>query len=196
MLTCVAAFCGARGGDDRLDLERAVRDQHHLRLAAPRIRADGDLAEHQVLPPALRLPRAEYVNIIRKPWATGPSDYRDDFFRMDNCRGPPRPMAEIRIICAAQSDAGAVVARAIRRLQFQQWRPGEPATRRGKERRAVDRGERQGEGAIAARCCCTADKTDTEAMAMGALQGLGSTSRRSPTATRGRRDHSSKAPFS
>lgn len=92
---------------------------------------------------------------MRKPWATGPSDYGDDFFRMDNCRGPPRPMAEIPIICAAQKRRRrALAARAIRRLQFQQWRPGEPATRRGKERRAVDRGERQGEGAIAARCCC------------------------------------------
>ena len=42
----------------------------------------------------------------------------------------------------------------------------------------------------------TADETDTEAMANGSTTRPGSTSRRSPTATRRRRDHSSKAPFS
>lgn len=40
--------------------------------------------------------RAEYVNIMRKPWATGPSDYKDDFFRMDNCRGLPRRWRRFR----------------------------------------------------------------------------------------------------
>ncbi len=45
------------GGDDQLDLARTVRRQHHLRLAAPRIHADGHLAGRGTLPPALRVLR-------------------------------------------------------------------------------------------------------------------------------------------
>jgi pyrimidine oxygenase len=49
---------------------------------------------------------AEYVSIMRELWATGRSDFKGDFFRMDDCRCLPKPTAEIPIICAAQSDAG------------------------------------------------------------------------------------------
>ena len=45
------------GGDDRLDLARPVRRQHHLRLAAARIHADGDLARRRALPAPLRVLR-------------------------------------------------------------------------------------------------------------------------------------------
>jgi pyrimidine oxygenase len=39
-------------------------------------------------------------------WATGRSDFKGDFFQMDDCRCLPMPTAKIPIICAAQSDAG------------------------------------------------------------------------------------------
>jgi pyrimidine oxygenase len=49
---------------------------------------------------------AEYVSIMRELWATGRSDFKGDFFQMDDCRCLPLPTADIPIICAAQSDAG------------------------------------------------------------------------------------------
>jgi pyrimidine oxygenase len=53
---------------------------------------------------------AEYVTIMRELWETGRSDYKGDFFRMDDCRCLPLPTAKIPIICAAQSDAGTKYA--------------------------------------------------------------------------------------
>ena len=49
---------------------------------------------------------AEYVTIMRELWETGRSDFKGDFFQMDDCRCLPLPTAKIPIICAAQSDAG------------------------------------------------------------------------------------------
>ncbi len=49
---------------------------------------------------------AEYVTIMRELWQAGRSDFKGDFFQMDDCRCLPLPMAKIPIICAAQSDAG------------------------------------------------------------------------------------------
>lgn len=48
----------------------------------------------------------EYVHIMRELWATGQSDFKGDFFKMDDCRMSPRPQVPIKIICAGQSDAG------------------------------------------------------------------------------------------
>jgi pyrimidine oxygenase len=49
---------------------------------------------------------AEYVTIMKELWATGHSDFKGDFFRMEDCRCSPLPARPIPIICAAQSDAG------------------------------------------------------------------------------------------
>src|SRR5271154_4008709 len=49
---------------------------------------------------------AEYVTIMKELWATGRSDFKGEFFKMDDCRCSPLPSAPIPIICAAQSDAG------------------------------------------------------------------------------------------
>lgn len=49
---------------------------------------------------------AEYVTIMRELWATGRSDFKGDFFTMDDCRCLPLPSVPIPIICAAQSEAG------------------------------------------------------------------------------------------
>ena len=49
---------------------------------------------------------AEYVTIMKELWATGHSDFKGDFFQMEDCRCSPLPPAPIPIICAAQSDAG------------------------------------------------------------------------------------------
>src|ERR1700761_5004242 len=49
---------------------------------------------------------AEYVTIMNELWDTGRSDFKGDFFQMDDCRCLPMPTSKIPIICAAQSDAG------------------------------------------------------------------------------------------
>ncbi len=55
---------------------------------------------------------AEYVTILRELWATGRSDFRGEFFRMEDCRCSPLPTAAIPIIGAAQSDRGTRFAAA------------------------------------------------------------------------------------
>ncbi|MDR3539068.1 MAG: LLM class flavin-dependent oxidoreductase, partial [Acetobacteraceae bacterium] len=49
---------------------------------------------------------AEYVTIMKQLWESGQSDFKGDFFQMDDCRCLPMPTGKIPIICAAQSDAG------------------------------------------------------------------------------------------
>jgi pyrimidine oxygenase len=49
---------------------------------------------------------AEYVTIMRQLWAEGRSDFKGDFFQMDDCRLSPRPQADMKIICAGQSADG------------------------------------------------------------------------------------------
>ena len=49
---------------------------------------------------------AEYVSIMKELWSAGRSDYKGNFFKMDDCRCLPMPAGDIPIICAAQSDAG------------------------------------------------------------------------------------------
>ena len=49
---------------------------------------------------------AEYVQILRELWATGVSDFKGKFFAMNDCRLSPRPQADMKLICAGQSDAG------------------------------------------------------------------------------------------
>ena len=49
---------------------------------------------------------AEYVRIMRELWETGVSDFRGEFFKMEDCRLSPRPSVPIKLICAGQSEAG------------------------------------------------------------------------------------------
>ena len=49
---------------------------------------------------------SEYVEILRELWATGTSDFKGDFFQMDDCQVKPIPQSAMKIICAGQSDAG------------------------------------------------------------------------------------------
>jgi pyrimidine oxygenase len=47
---------------------------------------------------------------MKELWATGHSDFKGDFFKMEDCRLSPLPSRPIPIICAAQSDAGTKYA--------------------------------------------------------------------------------------
>lgn len=52
----------------------------------------------------------EYVTVMRELWETGHSDFKGDFFQMDDCRCLPMPQSRIPIICAGQSDRGTEFA--------------------------------------------------------------------------------------
>ena len=49
---------------------------------------------------------SEYVTIMRELWTDGRSDFKGEFFQMDDCRLSPRPQADMKIICAGQSAEG------------------------------------------------------------------------------------------
>jgi pyrimidine oxygenase len=48
----------------------------------------------------------EYVRIMRELWETGRSDFKGEYFTMNDCRLSPRPGGEVKIVCAGQSDTG------------------------------------------------------------------------------------------
>ena len=48
----------------------------------------------------------EYVHILRELWEKGVSDFKGEFFKMEDCRLSPRPQADMKLICAGQSEAG------------------------------------------------------------------------------------------
>lgn len=48
----------------------------------------------------------EYATVLRELWNTGTSDFKGDYFQMDDCRVRPQPQAPIEVICAGQSEAG------------------------------------------------------------------------------------------
>src|SRR3954449_5078457 len=52
----------------------------------------------------------EYVTVMRELWESGRSDFKGDFFQMDDCRCLPTPSRRIPIICAGQSDRGTEFA--------------------------------------------------------------------------------------
>jgi pyrimidine oxygenase len=49
---------------------------------------------------------SEYIQIMRDLWETGRSNRHGKFFQMEDCRLSPLPQAEMKIICAGQSEAG------------------------------------------------------------------------------------------
>jgi pyrimidine oxygenase len=48
----------------------------------------------------------EYARILRELWATGVSDFKGDYYRMEDCRVRPIPEGDMKIICAGSSDEG------------------------------------------------------------------------------------------
>lgn len=49
---------------------------------------------------------SEYVQVLRELWASGKSDFKGEHFSMNDCRVSPIPQADMKIICAGQSDTG------------------------------------------------------------------------------------------
>jgi len=48
----------------------------------------------------------EYAQILRELWDSGFSDFKGEYYTMDDCRVWPRPQADMKIICAGSSDEG------------------------------------------------------------------------------------------
>ncbi len=52
----------------------------------------------------------EYITVMKELWATGRSDFKGEFLKMEDCRCLPLPTAPITIVCAGQSDRGTKFA--------------------------------------------------------------------------------------
>jgi pyrimidine oxygenase len=61
---------------------------------------------------------SEYMQILRDLWQTGVSNRKSEFFQMEDCRVSPRPQADIKIICAGQSEAGMAFSAAYADYNF------------------------------------------------------------------------------
>ncbi len=48
----------------------------------------------------------EYLEVLRKLWATGRTSHEGRFFHLDDCKSYPMPSRRIPIICAGQSERG------------------------------------------------------------------------------------------
>jgi pyrimidine oxygenase len=48
----------------------------------------------------------EYAHVLRDLWSTGVSNFKGDYYQMEDCRVLPMPRGEAKIICAGSSDEG------------------------------------------------------------------------------------------
>ncbi len=48
----------------------------------------------------------EYVRVLRELWTDGRSDFRGEYFRMEDCRLSPKPASPVKIVAAGQSPRG------------------------------------------------------------------------------------------
>jgi pyrimidine oxygenase len=91
--------------DHRFDLEWAIWSQCDHRLAAARIFANGPVAGDDCFDHRYKC-ATEHIQILRALWQAGVSDLEGEFFTVNDCRLSPRPQADMKIICAGQSDTG------------------------------------------------------------------------------------------
>lgn len=49
---------------------------------------------------------SEYTAIMKELWSTGQSDFKGQYFTMNDCRLSPQPQSDIKLICAGSSAAG------------------------------------------------------------------------------------------
>lgn len=52
----------------------------------------------------------EYVTVLRELWETGHSDFKGEYFQMDDCRLSPLPKSPVKVVAAGQSDRGMAFA--------------------------------------------------------------------------------------
>ena len=60
----------------------------------------------------------EYTTILRELWTEGRSDFKGEFFTMNDCRLSPRPSGPVPLVCAGQSARGMEFAAAFADYNF------------------------------------------------------------------------------
>ena len=60
----------------------------------------------------------EYTRILKELWSTGRSDFKGEFFTMNDCRLSPCPSGEIPLVCAGQSPRGMQFAAELADYNF------------------------------------------------------------------------------
>jgi pyrimidine oxygenase len=60
----------------------------------------------------------EYTTILRQLWTEGHSDFKGEFFTMNDCRLSPRPSGPVPLVCAGQSAPGMEFAAAFADYNF------------------------------------------------------------------------------
>lgn len=65
----------------------------------------------------------EYVKIMKELWAEGRSNFKGDFFQMDDCMLGPRPQHPIELVCAGGSDRGIRFCAEVGDYQFLVGKP-------------------------------------------------------------------------
>jgi pyrimidine oxygenase len=65
----------------------------------------------------------EYVQIMKELWATGRSDFKGEFFQMDDCMLGPKPTHPIELVCAGGSDRGIRFCAELGDYQFLVGKP-------------------------------------------------------------------------
>jgi pyrimidine oxygenase len=109
----------------------------------------------------------EYVTVMKELWATGRSDFKGEFVKMNDCRCSPLPTAPITILCAGQSDRGTRFAAEYADYNFvSSTGVNAPTTIAGPVSRLVAENARLGKhcGALVL-IMIIADETDAAAMA-------------------------------
>jgi pyrimidine oxygenase len=48
----------------------------------------------------------EYVTVMKELWRNGQSDFKGEYFQMNDCRLLPKPGSDIKLVSAGQSDTG------------------------------------------------------------------------------------------
>ena len=98
---------------------------------------------------------AEYVQIMQELWETGVSNFKGEFFKMDDCRLSPRPQAPIKLISAGQSDAGMNFIAKYADYNFVLRHGLQHADRLRRHRRAPAEGERRAAAARSRPTACS-----------------------------------------
>jgi pyrimidine oxygenase len=62
---------------------------------------------------------SEYLHIMRELWETGRSDFKGEFYQMDDCRLGPLPEHPVEVVCAGQSERGMRFTAEYADYQFQ-----------------------------------------------------------------------------
>ena len=52
----------------------------------------------------------EYVRVMQELWETGSSDFKGEYFQMEDCKLSPKPSQRVKIVAAGQSDRGMAFA--------------------------------------------------------------------------------------